>query len=223
MPSAYCAGMDGAKHVLIVGAGGIGSTITDLLIPTLNIGNLAVELTVMDDDFVEQRNIGHQRFTPADIGKTKVAAIAEKFADSQNVKITGIAEKLTQAEQLENYDLVVIAVDNPQPRKLVHSTCDTWCDIRSTGDGFLLFTSNSPKQLVSSMTQDHPPASCQVPGAIESGHIQFGFALAAVHAVEWLLANLWHGGSVIDQRIYSASFGQLEFPMISESEQEVVQ
>ena len=66
------------QRVLLVGAGGIGSHLTDLLCRGLH--GHALDLTLMDGDVVEERNLAHQRFQPNDIGQAKADVLAETHA-----------------------------------------------------------------------------------------------------------------------------------------------
>ncbi|MBT5122257.1 MAG: hypothetical protein HOM38_05980, partial [Euryarchaeota archaeon] len=45
----------------IIGAGGIGSNLAELLIPALRRLSISANITIMDDDVVEAGNLGHQR------------------------------------------------------------------------------------------------------------------------------------------------------------------
>ena len=50
-------------RILVVGLGGIGSQLTELIVPALDISGLNVELNLMDGDVVEDNNLAHQRFS----------------------------------------------------------------------------------------------------------------------------------------------------------------
>ena len=105
-------------RVLLVGAGGIGSHLTDLLCRGLHGHSL--DLTLMDGDVVEERNLAHQRFPTWSIGRPKTDVLAQRHA-SEGHLLTAVAENLRSAEQLSGYDLIVVAVDRPEPRRLVHA------------------------------------------------------------------------------------------------------
>ena len=49
------------RRIMIIGAGGIGSFLTQFL------QRLGYRITVFDDDGVERKNIGYQNFTVSDI------------------------------------------------------------------------------------------------------------------------------------------------------------
>jgi len=217
-------------RILIVGAGGIGSQLLDLLVPALTAGDLAeraggVQIHIMDDDRVELANLCHQRHEPRTIGQLKVTSITQRLAShlSPALTLTPYGDKLLNASQLDGYDMVVVAVDRPEARVLVHENTEQWIDLRCGGDGMLALDDESDPALVTMMTPtDQAPASCQYPGAIESGNIQMGYALAAAHGAQWVIQRM--RGSIGEPsrptpaRMYSLTFGELEFPVIHPQE-----
>ena len=114
---------------------------------------------------------------------------------------------------MQDFDYIIVAVDRPQPRRLVHETNVPWIDLRSTGDGHVYFTSDSDPSLVSTMTPDHDPASCQIAGAIAAGNIQFGYVNAAAAAATWLMGQL-RDQPPLRERMSSIMFGELKFPEV---------
>ena len=134
-----------SKKLALIGAGGIGTNLIELLIPALQRLGMKAQITLMDDDVVEAGNLGHQRYTAADLGMKKVDAIASRMAIEGNViEIIAQPENLRQAHQLEGYDLVVVCVDRPEPRRLVHALDAPWLDLRCGGDGYVMLSSESP-------------------------------------------------------------------------------
>ena len=170
-------------RILIVGAGGIGGLTFDLVVPALEKVGQKCSITIMDGDTVEASNLGHQRFSSSDIGSFKTAALVQKYESLKNVYCVSDTENLRVKEQLQEFDYIIIGVDRPHPRRLVHATDVPWIDLRSTGDGHVYFTNDSDPALVAMMTPDHEPASCQIAGAIAAGNIQFGYVNAAAAAL----------------------------------------
>ena len=122
-------------------------------------------------------------------------------------------ENLRVKEQLQEFDYIIIGVDRPHPRRLVHATDVPWIDLRSTGDGHVYFTNDSDPALVAMMTPDHEPASCQITGAIAAGNIQFGYVNAAAAAATWLMGQL-RNQPPLRERMSSIMFGELKFPEV---------
>ena len=50
-------------RLTVVGLGGIGSNLVELLVPALEKIGVAIEISLMDGDIVEENNLGHQRYT----------------------------------------------------------------------------------------------------------------------------------------------------------------
>ena len=200
-------------RILIVGAGGIGGLTFDLIVPALEKVGQKCSITIMDGDTVEASNLGHQRFSSSDIGSFKTAALVQKYESLKNVYCVSDTENLRVKEQLQEFDYIIIGVDRPHPRRLVHATDVPWIDLRSTGDGHVYFTNDSDPALVAMMTPDHEPASCQITGAIAAGNIQFGYVNAAAAAATWLMGQL-RNQPPLRERMSSIMFGELKFPEV---------
>jgi hypothetical protein len=177
--------------------------------------NLAGNVTLMDADIVEEGNLGHQKYSRDDIGEPKVTCLANRLDDeTSDLRVRGVVENLRTADQLKNADLVMVCVDRPEPRRLVHGLDVPWMDVRCSGDGWLVLSSQSPPALLERMTPDHEPASCQVEGALEAGNLEFGFAVAAAIGAQWALQQ-WRGKPSPVQSMGSITYGALGFPEVS--------
>ena len=209
------------KSVLIVGAGGIGTTLVDLLIPALERIQLKANVTLMDGDVVETTNLGHQRFSQENVGLHKVNALFNRYSGAMEyVKLTAVNENLRNADQLEDYDFVVICVDRPHPRRLVHALRTPWIDLRCSADGWMILSSDSDAALVEQMTPDHEPMSCQVKGALDAGNLEFGFSVAGSFGAQWLVQNLRDRRGPV-QSMGSLTYGSFEFPRVGKNSLEV--
>ena len=200
-------------RILIIGAGGIGGLAFDLIVPALEKIQQKCSITIMDGDTVEDSNLGHQRFVKSDVGSFKTESLVKKFESLRNVSCMADTDNLRIKEQLEEFDYIIIGVDRPHPRRLVHATNVPWIDLRSTGDGHVYFTNESDPALVAMMTPDHEPASCQIEGAIDAGNIQFGYVNAAAAAATWLIGQL-RNQPTLRERMSSIMFGELKFPEV---------
>ena len=177
-------------NVLIVGLGGIGSNLLELVVPALDRCELDTNITIMDDDVVDYNNLGHQRFTTSDVGKSKVDVLSSRFSSLDNVVIQPIVQKLTCKSQLDGYDVIVVAVDSMAPRQIVHSSKVDWLDLRCQGDGYIVIDNLTSSQLVKSIPGNASATSCQIVGAINHQNIEFGFSLCATIGAQWLLQKI---------------------------------
>ena len=147
-------------RILIVGAGGIGSTLVDLLIPALRRVSIQAEIHLMDSDIVEETNLGHQQYSTFEIGLPKVQALANRLDRiDDKVRIFAHRHDLRGSEQLVDWDAIIVAVDRALPRRLVHASGIPWVDLRSTGDGWLTLTYQNDISVVEQLTPNHPPGS----------------------------------------------------------------
>tara|TARA_B100001250_G_scaffold47277_1_gene37009 strand:+ start:1328 stop:1984 length:657 start_codon:yes stop_codon:yes gene_type:complete len=184
--------------VCIIGAGGIGSHLCRSLIPALSRGDLVrelggVEVVVFDSDIVSDSNLAHQGFSPSSIGMAKVLALESSLSEfgSQWIQLTGRNEDLRREDSLCGFDFVVVCVDSPSARIVVHERGGKWLDLRCRGDCFVALDYRLASDVVSNMTDRWQiGGSCQHEGAIESGNIQFGHLAAATHGCQWVIQEL---------------------------------
>lgn len=112
-----------AAHVVVCGAGGIGSPAIQYL-TAAGIG----KLTVIDRDVVELSNLQRQTiFMPTDIGSPKVEA-AYRWADAQGgvttlVSLNADIQRETFADAISDADAVVDGTDSFATRLFIADAC----------------------------------------------------------------------------------------------------
>lgn len=107
-------------HVVVVGAGGLGSAILPVL-AAAGVGRL----TILDDDTVAETNLHRQTLhTAADVSRGKAESAAEKLRilapDADIRHLTQRFEPGTTFDLLLDADLLVDATDNPAARYLAN-------------------------------------------------------------------------------------------------------
>ena len=121
-----------AASVLVIGAGGLGSPALYYL-AAAGVGRLGI----VDSDLVELSNLQRQILhTTADLGRPKTTSAAEKLrALNPHVEVVEHCERFTAASAfrlIDDYDVVVNAVDNFPSRFLVNDACvlrrKTFCE-----------------------------------------------------------------------------------------------
>ena len=200
-------------EIAVIGAGGIGSHLVSALVPALHRGDLLVSteritIRMYDSDMVSEENLAHQRFTPDDVGKHKVTAIAESMAPftSERLRLVACPWDVREASDMKPADLTVVAVDSAVARQVVHSSDTIFLDLRCLGDGYVALDSSVDPDFVIKMTPDQPARSCQHEDAVRSGNIEFGFLLAAAHGAQWVLQSLrWMVGQALAMPPYPQS------------------
>ena len=85
---------------LMIGAGGIGTHLLQLLI------SLPFDLTVMDGDIYEEANLTRQLFRKSMVGVNKAHAMERMY------KVGAIQEYFKQVRQVEGFDLLICVPDN---------------------------------------------------------------------------------------------------------------
>lgn len=93
--------------VLIAGAGAIGSHTATIL------ARLGVKMIVVDNDILEEHNIGNQAYTRKHLGLRKVDALKNIVKDICDVKFTGI-KSLVEDVDFNKYDMDIFlgAIDS---------------------------------------------------------------------------------------------------------------
>jgi molybdopterin/thiamine biosynthesis adenylyltransferase len=110
-----------APHVVVCGAGALGSHLVD---------NLARQgfrkLRVIDRDRVDEHNTSTQLYGASDVGAWKVEVLRNRVFRSVEVEIEAVAKELSErniAAQLKGADLVIETFDNSASRRLVQQHC----------------------------------------------------------------------------------------------------
>ena len=188
-----------AAHMLVVGAGGLGSPVVFYL-AAAGVGHI----TILDDESVELTNLNrHILHTTASIGTAKVdQAAAAARALNPAIKITPRRERLddTNVEALlEAHDLVLDCSDNVDTRyrlgDAAHRTGTPLVfggAVRSEGQLTLFHAGTPDSPCFRCVFPDMPDAS-QAPGCSEAGILGpvtgvIG-ALQALTAVNWVLGT----------------------------------
>lgn len=111
------------KKVAVVGAGGLGSYVSQMLI-RLGIGFVRV----IDRDVVDESNLARvSLYTRKDIGKSKASLVSEALSGlSPGSRVDGVMESLGESNAnrlLGGFDLVVDCSDNMETRYAINEYC----------------------------------------------------------------------------------------------------
>jgi molybdopterin/thiamine biosynthesis adenylyltransferase/rhodanese-related sulfurtransferase len=112
-----------SSHVLLIGAGGLGSS-SGLYLAAAGVG----EITIIDDDVVELSNLQRQIIHNTDsIGKAKADSAGQNLSRlNPHIKINAIAQRFNAEnceKMIESADVVIDGSDNLQTRYLVNDIC----------------------------------------------------------------------------------------------------
>jgi molybdopterin/thiamine biosynthesis adenylyltransferase len=179
------------NKILLIGAGGIMSYCAEelnRLILKDQIDLEEVDITIVDDDLVETKNIKYQNFTKEDVFKNKAEVIGDRYG-------FGVLKKrIKSAKELEGYDLIVIGADNGLVRKLVYDYCYSnnkyFIDLRAEGRAIAFFTKESKQKDVTDKLGKEikdEGTSCQNAYELDKGMIQNGNKIIAAIGSQLLL------------------------------------
>ena len=114
-------GFDISKNsAVVIGCGGLGTNVA-VHLAGAGIG----KLLLVDFDTVEERNLNRQYFyTPEDIGKAKCELLKSRLSSyAPDCEIEWLNKKVNEFSFADNYDIIIIAVDNIDTRKNVNDWC----------------------------------------------------------------------------------------------------
>lgn len=93
--------------VLIAGAGAVGSHTATIL------ARLGIKMIVVDNDILEEHNIGNQAYTRKHLGLSKVEALESIVKDISDVEFTGIQSLVEDVDFSKyNIDIFLGAIDS---------------------------------------------------------------------------------------------------------------
>jgi len=141
VPDLYSGMMDYDRvGILIVGVGGTGGyVIRDLVRYIYSLKEKGdprnFQITLMDDDIVEQKNILRQNFIAADLGKYKAEVLANRYSSHFGLEIDADLNKFTYDSSVRDYNIIVGCIDNNEARRSIYkrindtfSTSYFWID-----------------------------------------------------------------------------------------------
>jgi molybdopterin/thiamine biosynthesis adenylyltransferase len=108
-------------QIVVCGAGALGSHLIDTL-----ARQGARRLTVIDQDRVEEHNIGTQIYDEGDIGAFKAEVMQARCFRATGIELEAVAKQLTErniTKLLRGATLVIDSFDNSASRRLVTEHC----------------------------------------------------------------------------------------------------
>lgn len=146
------------RKIMIIGAGGIGSMLIH------NLERLGIyNITVFDDDNVEEKNLTYQHYDVSHLGENKAEAISSQFNS-----VKGEPYLVLVPKQLKGYDLVICCADNLDVRRLLYregtgeDATVKWLDLRAQGRNATLISYMLNPNLVDTvLTGPKGSFSCQ--------------------------------------------------------------
>ncbi len=174
--------------IAIIGLNGIGSYFVRGLSELIkkDIAGLdrinVMGIDLFDFDTIEEKNFSYTIYDIEHLGRNKAEVLAE---------ITGYkarAEKIERAEQLADYDLVVMAVDNNEVRKIVYEAGNKILDLRAKGKGIMVYLTEKEDTEYLALTQDTgEKGGCQYDRDIQDKTIELGNRIVAEIGLQYLI------------------------------------
>ena len=174
--------------IAVIGLNGIGSYfvrgLSELIKKDISglekINPLAIDL--IDDDSIEEKNFSYTIYDIEHLGKKKAEVLSEMTGYKAR------AEKIEKPEQLADYDLIILAVDNNLIRNLVYQAGRPFIDLRAKGKGIMACLTQKEDIEYLELTKDTgEKGSCQYTKDIEDNTIQLGNRIIAEIGLQYLI------------------------------------
>ena len=113
-------------QIIVAGCGGIGAYVVQhvgRLMCTIYDDQKGVNLTLVDPDVVEEKNLGRQLFCEAEVGEPKAVALARRYGQAWGLNTSAYVGEFDEKLILRDVvDLVVLVgcVDNARARATLH-------------------------------------------------------------------------------------------------------
>lgn len=102
------------KHPYIIGAGGVAS----YLLPVLLKAFKPEQLTLIDKDILEERNLDRQMFTPKQVGMAKAEALLTTVMTHNGPTLNFITDWFTASTVIpDSVDAIICVADNHEARR----------------------------------------------------------------------------------------------------------
>jgi molybdopterin/thiamine biosynthesis adenylyltransferase len=177
--------------IAVVGLNGIGSYFVKGLSELIkkDISGLdrinVMGIDLFDFDTIEEKNFSYTIYDIEHLGRNKAEVLAEMTG------YKAIAEKIERPEQLAGYDLVILAVDNNEVRRLVYDTGVKILDLRAKGTGIMAYLTQKDDPEYLELTKDTgEKGGCQYDRDIEDKTIELGNRIVAEIGLQYLVDYL---------------------------------
>ena len=190
--------------VTVIGCGGTGayvvSQLAKLAVTLRVLKDIELFVTVIDDDKVEEHNVGRQLYSPSDIGFYKSTVMVERVNRFFGLDWVSEVRRVTSPV---HSNIVITCVDNIACRKVIsktkeihstdlHKNCFYWLDFGNSKDygQFVLSTFQKVKQPKGSSYASELPNIFQLFGKIKESKSEPSCSMAESLNQQDLFINL---------------------------------
>lgn len=112
------------REIYVIGCGGTGAYVVSHLTRLISTIENRPNLTLVDNDIVELKNLKRQHFISNDIGKNKAFALAERYSNAFGIEINVMQGEIKNIKQFDSvsdkHTLLIGCVDNNASRKIFY-------------------------------------------------------------------------------------------------------
>ena len=174
--------------IAVIGLNGIGSYFVRGLSELIKKDVVGLDrinimgIDLFDFDTIEEKNFSYTIYDIEHLGRNKSEVLSEMTGYKART------EKIEKAEQLADYDLVVLAVDNNEVRNLVYEVGNKFLDLRAKGKGIMAYLTQKDDTEYLELTKDTgEKGGCQYEKDIEDKTIELGNRIVAEIGLQYLV------------------------------------
>ncbi len=183
------------RKIIIVGAGGIGSYLVREISALISKNQIKNSLFVLyDDDIVNTENLTYQNFEEEDITDFKAETLSIRYELESRNNILFVNQKVKSEDILDEFDVVISAVDSNDFRKLLYKWSEKhperfWIDLRSEGRTITYYQKHekhTEEFMLKTLSEKHS-GSCQLSYELAENKIQLGNVIIGEIGAQLLL------------------------------------
>ncbi len=178
-------------NIYIIGCGGIGSYLAEFIYKAREAQQISVltDITLVDFDSVELKNINYQNFTMEDAGMNKARVLSNRY----NFKC--LEKKIETGDECftKENDIIICCVDNSKTRHILYNHCRNYAkflDLRSKGSVVAIYNGETSVEEYEKSLGDYTKddnTSCQNDFELAKNKIQYGNLICASIGTQYLI------------------------------------
>jgi len=177
--------------ICIIGLNGIGSYFVRGLSELIKKDVVGLDrinimgIDLFDFDTIEEKNFSYTIYDIEHLGRNKSEVLSEMTGYKART------EKIERAEQLSDYDFIILAVDNNEVRNLVYQAGRPFLDLRAKGKAVMVYLTQKDDTEYLNLTQDTgEKGGCQYDRDIEEKTIELGNIIVSALGLQFLVDYL---------------------------------
>lgn len=208
------------KEITIIGLGGIGSILADVMSRYENFADENTKINLVDGDDYEVKNLKRQQFTKVGVNKatSKKEELESKFSNITFKEHPYFINKGNVENIITENSIVFVCVDNHKTRKIVNDTAESLKDVTIISGGnelvdgnVQIFIKRGGEKITPSLADYHPeianpedklPSEMSCEELVKSVPQLLFTNLTVATCMTWAYHNILKGNELSGSEIY---------------------